>query len=109
MMIQCRECGRDVSDRAASCPACGCPIPHPAHLYAAPLPPPGAPVVIEQTAKKYKGAQLVFGLAVFVGLFVLLYGVTNERQGATAGGGAVFCLAFVGYAITRLLAWWDHG
>lgn len=25
-MIKCRECGKDVSDQAASCPNCGCPI-----------------------------------------------------------------------------------
>lgn len=25
-LIKCPECGRDVSDRAASCPGCGCPV-----------------------------------------------------------------------------------
>ena len=25
-MIKCPECGKDVSDRASSCPNCGCPI-----------------------------------------------------------------------------------
>jgi len=26
-LIQCRECAREMSDRADSCPACGCPGP----------------------------------------------------------------------------------
>ena len=25
-LIKCPECGRDISDKAQSCPACGCPI-----------------------------------------------------------------------------------
>jgi hypothetical protein len=25
-MIECPECGRDISSRAVSCPGCGCPI-----------------------------------------------------------------------------------
>lgn len=25
-LISCPECGRDVSDKAASCPGCGCPL-----------------------------------------------------------------------------------
>lgn len=25
-MIKCPECGRDISDKAATCPGCGCPI-----------------------------------------------------------------------------------
>ena len=25
-MIKCPECGREISDRAAACPGCGCPI-----------------------------------------------------------------------------------
>ena len=25
-MIKCPECGRDVSDKAAACPGCGCPL-----------------------------------------------------------------------------------
>lgn len=26
MLIKCQECGKDVSDKAFSCPNCGCPI-----------------------------------------------------------------------------------
>ena len=25
-MIQCKECGKDISDAAAACPQCGCPV-----------------------------------------------------------------------------------
>lgn len=25
MIIQCKECGKDISDQAATCPHCGCP------------------------------------------------------------------------------------
>lgn len=25
MLIQCPECGKEISDKAASCPSCGCP------------------------------------------------------------------------------------
>lgn len=26
MMIQCRECGKEISDKAIKCPQCGCPV-----------------------------------------------------------------------------------
>lgn len=29
MLIRCPECGKEISDRAASCPNCGCPVSQP--------------------------------------------------------------------------------
>ena len=53
-LINCPDCGRDVSDRAEACPACGCPI----------------------AKKKGLSSVACTGLAVFItGLIASLYSV----------------------------------
>lgn len=32
-MIKCKECGKDISNQAASCPHCGAPVKKPARTY----------------------------------------------------------------------------
>lgn len=42
-LIKCPECGHEVSDLAASCPQCGCPIGQPSRQPSAPAPQPKQP------------------------------------------------------------------
>ena len=67
-LVKCNECGKEVSDQAASCPHCGAPI----HGSA----------TNKTTAKPngYNGCLVVFG--VFIGLFF----VTSVISGIVNGG-----------------------
>lgn len=85
-LVQCVECGREVSDRAASCVGCGNPISHPA-LTAAPA---GARPIFK-TAKS-RGAYIVLGL------FLGTLGIHNFYAGYN---GRAVCQLL----ITLLLGW----
>lgn len=86
-LISCPDCGAQVSDTAPACVACGRPI---------------AAQVIEQTAKRWKQAQLVAFALVVVGFVEWTLG--------SGGGWAV--VALVGMVLlvsARLGAWWENG
>src|SRR5437588_10856041 len=80
-LISCSECGHKVSDKASACPSCGNPLGEPA-TSASPVTArtSGAsqmavepPVqTIEQTGKQYKGAQLLGGIAMVLGVVLVM-------------------------------------
>jgi TM2 domain-containing membrane protein YozV len=85
-LIGCPECSTQVSDKAISCPSCGCPIsapPHASQLVAAP------PVV---TVSKSRGTYII--LAIIFGAF----GFHNFYSGHNVPGGikvGLFLLALI--------------
>ena len=93
-LVSCAECGRQISDRAASCPDCGCPI-------NSPRPAPARTVTIQKTAKKYKGAKLIGAAWLGIGVIIMVAG--EETPGAVL---AVLGLSI--YIAARALAWWHH-
>jgi RNA polymerase subunit RPABC4/transcription elongation factor Spt4 len=93
-LVNCRECGKQLSDQAATCPSCGAPQ-HPAFERA-------GVVTTQQTAKKYKVLQLV-------GVLVLLFGVIVRAGTGEYWGTAVAMLGLLLFVAGRLGAWWRHG
>lgn len=96
-LITCPECGREVSDRATSCPACAFP------LGAASLPVPAQVQTIEATGKTYKMLQLGGGVLLIVGLIAF---VSAEDKSLA---GIVLFASIVCYVWGRVGAWWHHG
>jgi len=96
-LVNCEECGSQVSDRAAACPKCGCPIGSKAE------PEEHEPVEIEQTGKNYKLGMLVGG-AVFLGGILFLAKSDNPAVGIALTG-----IGAVAYIVAKLGAWWDNG
>ena len=96
-LIDCPECGKRVSDRAATCPDCGCPI-APAEVQ-----------TIEKTGKKYKAAEIIGLSILFVGVFI---GCAGHLRNSEGGGIPGLMIALVGLVIWvwgGLGAWWHHG
>jgi len=90
-LINCPECSTQVSDKAISCPSCGCPISTPAHATQATV---ASPVV---TLSKNRGTYII--LAILFGAF----GFHNFYSGHNVSGGiklGLFLLAFALDAIT---------
>lgn len=78
-MIKCKECGKEISDKAVNCPNCGCPI--------TPIMQQTVQPVIQQKPKK-KGSCLatiliVFGILIFIGVITPSSGDKDkEKQSA---------------------------
>ncbi|OGC00106.1 hypothetical protein A2V82_16330 [candidate division KSB1 bacterium RBG_16_48_16] len=88
-LIKCPECGKDVSDKAPTCPNCAYPL----HAQ-----------VIEATGKKWKMMQVV-------GILLMLGGCStmfdkNMNHGLSAGAFGIGFWLFIG---ARVGAWWHHG
>lgn len=94
-LIKCLECGKEISDKANSCPFCGCP---------------NSPILIEQTSKTWKLVMLFSWILMIVGWIMFLNGLGNggfhnpsTDLGFLLGGvGTLFAI------ISKIGAWWNH-
>ena len=120
-LTKCPDCDRELSTAAPACPHCGRPMP----AVAAPLSPP---MLIEQTAKKWKKRKL-FALG-FIGLSFVCCTVaavipsastrpedpvSNGEIAAAASSGilltlgtGLFLLGVAVYVAAHFGAWWNH-
>lgn len=95
-LIECPECGREVSDRAKACPKCACPV--------------GRQVqTVERTGKAWKLVQLV-GAGVSILATVWTVAKLSGSPEATAGPQMVgILLGLAAFIVGRIGAWWFHG
>lgn len=98
-LTTCPDCSREVSERAAACPGCGAPMQSIAPSPALPNP---APVLIEQTDKKWKGLQVYGYLSGFIGLLLLI----SSEKGL---GALALLVGLVMVIFARYSAWWTNG
>lgn len=109
-LIQCPDCGKQVSDAVTACIGCGRPL----RSSAAPSgPQPGSeqrPALIEQTSKSYKGQQLL-AITGFCFGFVLTFfiGGLSDPNAATFVGVVVLLISTLLMINAKLGAWWHHG
>jgi hypothetical protein len=97
-LIECPECGHQVSDRADACPSCAFPLTDP--IDTAPDRRPPAQTV-ELTGKKWKGLHLWSALAMVAGL---LFGVVEDSRLMLVFG----ISGLIGIAIAKAGTWWYH-
>lgn len=117
-LTTCTDCGRQVSDKAAACPHCGCPIgsgqPTSGHV-ASDAPVHRPPVqTIERTGKGWKAVQLLGGVIALLGFAaccaVFSPNATNVEKQQLADSGVWMSFAgFVVWVIGRIGGWWNHG
>ncbi|OHA56213.1 MAG: hypothetical protein A2441_04140, partial [Candidatus Veblenbacteria bacterium RIFOXYC2_FULL_42_11] len=88
-LVKCNECGKAVSNVAPTCPNCGNPI---------------QPILIEQTAKMWKGPVLIAWLVLIAGIFLFL---TTNEQGKEIVKFAMY-LGFFGIVVFKVIIWWNH-
>ncbi len=109
-LINCPDCGTDVSSLAAACPKCARPI--------ASQPQPGLPDVqpIEQTGKQFKRQYLVYKVLLIVGFIlagISLIALRGADHGAAAISGLLaiplMLIAAVAGIILQIRTWWHHG
>ena len=107
-LIKCSECGKDVSDKAPTCPNCGNPIhlPSPAVVHLANAPGQNLHIEPELTNKTWKKVKIVAGCIMFSSIIVgpaLGGSDSNTVLGATFG---IFFLGAIAMVIASIGAWY---
>jgi len=74
MIIKCGECAKEISNKAQSCPGCGCPINQNVQKNEV--------QIIEKTCKKHKAAAIWAFLLIVLGFLLICSG----EAGAPWGG-----------------------
>jgi TM2 domain-containing membrane protein YozV len=95
-LISCPECATNVSDKALSCPSCGCPISAPST--------PSSVTPTAVTVAKSRGVYIILGI--LFGAF----GFHNFYSGHNLSGGikiGIILLAFVLDAATSFYTGWS--
>lgn len=110
-LIKCSECGREVSDKAESCPQCGAPIASALEAEAA-----GAKLrTIQQTSKKLKTHIVIAAILFWGGLIWILLGMRSATSAGVPPSRVISVVAslmmlagLVWYLVTKLRIWWHH-
>lgn len=102
-LVACSECGKQISDRAATCLHCGNPIAPPS-TQPIPVSLGGEVVTTQQTGKIWKAWEIVGVLMVILGIGACVSGSVNPFSGIVfAVGGAI------AFLVGRFGGWWSHG
>jgi len=100
-LIKCSECGKEISDRATTCPNCGNPlIANPTELN---------PVTIQQTRKKWKVWTAIAVVMLIVGWLMIMNGLAGGNPTLGSFGAMILFFGFVIGIIGRIGAWWSNG
>lgn len=108
-LIECPECGQNVSERAPTCPNCGAPI-----LKSREEKSINTKLnTIQQTSKRLKSHVLISSLMMIIGFILLLPAICSSSNSDSPS--AVFYIALpitiAGLAwliFTKLRIWWHH-
>lgn len=113
-LINCPECGTQVSDRAPACPNCAYPL----RSGGSGAPASSSPSqmrderaqVIEQTSKKWKGHQLLGAALLVIGTVTCFGGAAEEGGGGTTVtvGTIMATVGLLWFIVARFGAWWYH-
>lgn len=111
-LIICRECGKEISDKASNCPNCGCPV----NLYNEYTQPPQQrlqPQPTQNNAGKKKDSALsiwaavlsLFGCTIFIGVILAIIDLCKNDK-TKRHLGSFFSLIFAGfYLIVSILTY----
>lgn len=104
-LVKCSECQTEVSDRAANCPKCACP------LVAVAVAPPTPSQAAEKTGKKYK-VQIILSTALICsGVFLIALGAASgDANGSGIPIGLILApIGLLWLGIVKFVVWWRHG
>lgn len=102
-LMTCPDCGAAVSARAAACPKCGCPFRETSRPVV--VSPPITHVTIEHTSKNLK-AMLAFCVILCL---VGCPGTMIADESLKPQFASTFAIGFLGFVITKVVIWWEHG
>ena len=106
-LINCPECGKQVSDAAAACPGCAYPLSQATQQQPKPKQAPKETVVTTQrTSKKWKLMQLIGALLLIIGVISLIAGANSNEP--SAAGMPMIVIGILLFIVARAGSWWCH-
>lgn len=99
-LINCEECGTQVSEKAPACTKCGAPIASLNDITSAGV----KLTTIQETGKKFKLQTLISVSLIIIG-FVWMFNADPQSTGMPA---LVTSLGIMWYVINRFRIWWHH-
>jgi len=106
-LINCPDCGNQVSDRAPTCPKCGAPIAGREETITL----GDSLTTIQETSKRLKAQIVMSSLCFWVGLLLLVVVANATKTGEEFSPAFPILLSAVGliwYLTTRFRIWWHH-
>lgn len=91
-LIQCKECGKEISSQAISCPFCGNPLNRKI-------------VTVQQTNKVWKLIKLISWIVFLIALSNALAGQTDSAKSL---GLAFSVFGFLGILVAKFGSWWTN-
>ena len=108
-LINCPECNKQISDKAAACPSCGCPVGGEADSGLEFRPVYQPVQTIEKTGKKYKAVTAFAVMAIFVGMFFCFKDCSSlGTTEAALTGPVIMGAGLLVYIANRITIWWHH-
>lgn len=104
-MIECPECEKQVSEKAAQCPNCAFPIAVNSNTATVN---PSVTQTVELTGKKLKTQIVLSVLMVLSCLVIAIAGSSGGSSGATTIGGFGMAIGVTWFIVTRIRIWWNH-
>lgn len=105
VLITCPECSREVSDRATSCPQCGCPITSSSDFNASGT----ALTTIQETSKRLKIHMIFSSIILFIGMTWVVLGIVVSPNSEPSRVSSLVAFAgLIWYLVTRFRIWWHH-
>ena len=104
-LINCPECGKQVSDTAAACPNCGAPVGSESQSAGAAL------VTTQETSKKLKLHTIISAIMFWIGIFGSYFVMKSHSTEYPINTLFFFYLLAIGsiwYLYTKIKIWWHH-
>ena len=102
-LTKCSECGKEVSEKAFTCPNCGKPLQDISKATQR------SPVTIEQTKKKWKVVRLISWLMIITGVILFIKGLADGSNSLSFRLGIfVGFFGIVGSLIGKFGSWWSN-
>ena len=101
-LIKCEECGKEVSNKAASCPNCGAPISTLKETKATGV----QLITIQETSKIFKLHAVISVFLIIIGIIWLIVGINSADP---SGMSVLFIfVGLVWFTVNRIRIWWHH-
>lgn len=97
-MIKCPDCLEAVSNKAISCPRCGCPL----RLKEMDI------QVISRTSKKLKLQTAIWSACAVGSILLMMIAAMTESLPFCVLTFTGFMASVVGMVVTRIRIWWEH-